>query len=227
LAEYPGHVGLIRPVNWSKTVTSQITPNIVIEKINLDRFCEFYEIVIESRNEWFAAGMIPQPDLSIDELEWMVRAFLILWEKDDTYMFCVIDSDINRMVGTAFLNRMNRMRQFANLGYSVRTSRVKQGIAPAAAKLVVRYGFEKLGLQRIEVVIDPDNIASLKVVEKLGAVREGLLRNGMRIHGIPCNAYLYSLIPSDLGITNTAACGDRARDKTHDLRVFFHRILHR
>lgn len=206
-------------------MTSQIAPNIVLEKINLDRFCEFYEIIIESRKEWFAAGMIPQPDLSIDELECMVRAFLILWEKDDTYMFYVIDSDINRMVGTAFLNRMNRMRQFANLGYSVRTSRVKQGIATAAARLVARYGFENLGLQRIEVVVNPDNIPSLKVAEKLGAVREGLLRNGMRMHGVPCNAYLYSLIPTDLGITNSASCSDREKDPTRGLRVFFHRIL--
>lgn len=206
-------------------MTSQTTPNIVIEKINLDRFCEFYEIIIESRKEWFASGMIPQPDLSIDELECMVRAFLILWEKDDTYMFYMIDSDINRMVGTAFLNRMNRMRQFANLGYSVRTSRVKQGIATAAAKLVARYGFEKLGLQRIEIVVNPDNIPSLRVAEKLGAVREGLLRNGMRMRGVPCNACLYSLIPTDLGITNSAACADRERDHTRGLRVFFHRIL--
>lgn len=204
---------------------SQTTPNIVLEKINLDRFCEFYEIVIESRKEWFASGMIPQPELSIDELECMVKAFLILWEKDDTYMFYVIDSDINRMAGTAFLNRMNRMRQFANLGYSVRTSRIKQGIAPAAAKLVARYGFEKLGLQRIEIVVNPDNIPSLKVAEKLGAVKEGLLRNGMRTHGVPCNAYLYSLIPTDLGIINSADYSDHERENTRGIRVFFQRIL--
>ena len=206
-------------------MTSQTTPNIVIEKINLDRFCEFYEIIVESRKEWFATGMIPQPDLSIDDLECMVRAFQILWDKDDTYMFYAIDADISRMVGMVFLNRINRMRQFANLGYSVRTSRVKQGIATAAAKLAARYGFERLGLQRIEIVVSIDNIPSLTVAEKLGAVREGLLRNGMRLHGKPCNAYLYSLIPADLGITNRATCADSEGNNPRGLRVFFQRIL--
>ena len=96
------------------------------------------------------------------------------------------------------------MHQFANLGYLVRTSRVKEGIATEAAKLVARYGFEKLDLQRIEVVVSTDNAPSLRVAEKLGAVKEGLLRNGLRKHGTPCDAYMYSLIPTDLGINKTA-----------------------
>jgi L-amino acid N-acyltransferase YncA len=206
-------------------MNSRKAPDIVIEKINLRRSSELYDVVVESGREWFASGMIPKPNLSADELCCMVRAFLVLWEKDDTYMFYIIDVDIDQIAGIAFLNRMNRMRQFANLGYSVRTSRVKQGIATAAAELVARYGFEKLGLQRIEIVISVDNLPSLKVAQKLGAVREGLLRNGMRMHGIPCDAYLYSLIPTDLHITQNAECVASQMNNSLNLSVFFDRIL--
>lgn len=119
-------------------------------------------------------------------------------------MFYIIDQEFDQVAGIAFLNRVNRMRQFANLGYAVRTSRQNQGIATTGACLVARYGFKKLELQRIEIVVCTDHQASLRVAEKLGAVREGLLRNGMRLHGTPCNAYLHSLIPADLGISDAA-----------------------
>ncbi|MEK6223196.1 MAG: GNAT family N-acetyltransferase, partial [Chloroflexota bacterium] len=91
-----------------------------------------------------------------------------------------------------------------NLGYQVRTSRLGEGIATEAAKLVVRYGFEKLMFQRIEIVVRIDNVSSQKVAEKLGAVREGLLRNRLQINGTPWDAYMYSLIPNDYGIHNDA-----------------------
>jgi len=48
--------------------------NIVIEKINLDRFDDFYNAFVESSKEWFASGMIPKPDLSRDELEYMIKS---------------------------------------------------------------------------------------------------------------------------------------------------------
>jgi RimJ/RimL family protein N-acetyltransferase len=169
--------------------------------------------------------MIPKPDLSYDDLGHILRGFLVLWERDETYMFYILDVEIDQVVGITFLNRINRMRQFANLGYAVRESRLREGIATKAAKLTASYGFEKLGLQRIEIVICPDNLPSLKVAEKLGAVREGVLRNGMRLHGIPCNAYLYSLIPADFGLLDTTNLAENKMNLSRSLRVVFDRIL--
>lgn len=93
--------------------------------------------------------MIPKSELTYEELKYMARAFLELWERDDTYMFYIMDLKNDQIVGVVFLNRMNCMHQFTNLGYAVRTSCINQGFATAAAKLVARYGFEKLDLQRI------------------------------------------------------------------------------
>ena len=80
---------------------------------------------------------------------------------------------------------------------------MREGIATETVRLAARYGFEKLGLQRIEIVISKDNSPSNKVAQKSGAVREGLLRNRLRIHGLAHDAYMYSLLPEDFGIINT------------------------
>ena len=92
----------------------------------------------------------------------------------------------------------------ANLGYWVRTSRAGEGIATEAAKLIARYGFEKLGFQRIEIVVPTGNLPSLRIAEKLGSVREGLLRNRAYLHGSPYDAHMYSLIPTDYDLDKTA-----------------------
>jgi RimJ/RimL family protein N-acetyltransferase len=186
-----------------KTMSNR-TSDILIEKINLERLGDFYDAMIESGQDWFNAGMLPKPDLSRDELEHMVKAFIALGEQDNAYMFYVLDGITNQMVGVAFINQVNRTHQIGNLGYVVRTSRTGQGIATEAARLVAQYGFEKLGLQRIEIVIHPDNAPSLRVAEKLGATREVLLRNRILLHGVPCSAYMHSLIPEDFGINKTA-----------------------
>lgn len=184
-------------------MSNQIS-NVVIEKINLERLGDFYEALVESGKDWFNAGMLPKPELSRDELEHMIKVFMALGEQDNTHMFYVLDGMTNQMVGVAFINQVNRTHQIGNLGYVVRTGRIGQGIATEAARLVAQYGFEMLGLQRIEIVVHPDNAPSLRVAEKLGATREVLLRNRLLLHGIPCSAYMHSLIPVDFGIHKTA-----------------------
>lgn len=182
-------------------MTTQIIPNIALEKINLDRLDDFFNALVESGKEWYSAGTLPKPDLSREEAGQMLKGFIALRDQDNTYMFFILDAQSKEILGIVFLNRIDRFYQLANLGYVVRTSRAGQGIATEAARRVARYGFEELGLQRIEIVIIKDNPASLKVAEKLHAVREGLLRNRVLFHGVPTDAYMHSLIPTDLGIS--------------------------
>jgi len=184
-----------------KTMSTRKTPNIVLEKINLERFGDIYEAMVESSKELFNAGF---PDLSRNEWENMIKEFIAHWEQDNAYVFYVLDETNNQIVGIALLNQIYRLHQIGNLAYIVRTSRTGEGIATEAARLVAQYGFEKLGLQRIEIVIHKDNVSSLKVAQKLGAMREALLRNRVLLHGIPSEAYLHSLIPADFGIYKTA-----------------------
>ncbi len=99
------------------------------------------------------------------------------------------------------LNFFNRVHQMANLGYWVRTSAVGRGTATLAACLVARFGFAQLGLHRIEILAAVDNIASQRVAEKVGAVREGVLRKRLLINGESHDAVMLSLLPEDVGLS--------------------------
>jgi len=114
------------------------------------------------------------------------------------YSFGIFEKESGKFLGGVGLNFINRVHQMANLGYWVRTSAAGRGIATDATRLVARFGFEQLGLHRIEIVVAVPNIASQRVAEKVGAVREGVLRRRLLIRGESQDAVLFSLIPEDL-----------------------------
>ena len=89
---------------------------------------------------------------------------------------------------------------YCNLGYWVRASQRGRGTAGHAARLAARFAFEELLLARVEVVVAMENAPSLKVAEKIGAHREGILRNRIIVGKDIHDAVMFSFIPQDFGL---------------------------
>ena len=111
------------------------------------------------------------------------------------YSVGIFDAGGGEYLGGIGINHINREHDFANLGFWVRQSRQGERIAPRAARLMAAYGFEKLGLTRLEIVAAEQNARSRKVAEKAGARFEGILHNRLVIRGVAIPAAMYSLIP--------------------------------
>ena len=139
-----------------------------------------------------------RPGLERSEVASMVATLEDAWDKGVAYAFVVVDSATGEFLGSVTLNRIDQANRFANLNCWIRSSKKGRGIATEASKLVCRYGIEKLGLERIGILVAEGNAASQRVAEKLGATREGILRNAIRLHDRQMNATQYSIIPSDL-----------------------------
>ena len=115
-----------------------------------------------------------------------------------SHEFGIFDEATGELLGGAGLNHFNTDHNFCNLGYWVRQSAQGRQVAPRAAAALARFGFEQLGLTRIEIVTAEGNDASSAVAIKLGATLECLARHRLVIHGTPVAARVHSLIPSDL-----------------------------
>ena len=63
-----------------------------------------------------------------------------------------------------------------------------------ALQAVTAYAFETLGLTRIEARVHPSNGASIRVLERLGYLREGLLRLAVLKRGVPHDILLYAIL---------------------------------
>jgi RimJ/RimL family protein N-acetyltransferase len=137
-------------------------------------------------------------DYSMEESRDWIKRRPKDWKKGVAYEFAVFDAGDGTMLGGCGLNGVDKINCRANLGYWVRSSRTGRGIAPAAARLLAKWGFETLELKRIEILVAVSNQRSLRVAEKVGAKREGVLRNRINLDGRAHDAVMHSLIPGDI-----------------------------
>ena len=172
--------------------------SILIRPLRIEDADAAYEAVRESINE--VAPWLPwcHPDYSREDASAFIRSLADAESGLQDYGFAVVDKQTGAFLGGVGLTQINRIHQMGNLGYWVRTSRTKRGVASAAARLMARFGFRKLGLQRLEIVVAIGNHASQRVAEKAGARREGVLLKRLLIHGQPHDAVLYSLVAEDV-----------------------------
>jgi RimJ/RimL family protein N-acetyltransferase len=114
--------------------------------------------------------------------------------EEDLYIWAIADRDSDRMIGNTALFALNREQKHAEIGYSLMPDCQGRGLAQEAVRLVLGFAFDELGLERIEADIDPRNAPSCRLVERLGFVREGLLRERWRVNGEICDAAFYGLL---------------------------------
>ena len=116
------------------------------------------------------------------------------------YEFGIFSTSTRRLLGGIAINQLNRDHNFGNVGYWVRQSQHRKGIALQAVTAIVRYGFHELKLTRLEIAVAEENMASRRVAEKAGAVFECIARNRLVIRGKPHAAAVYSLVPEQSGL---------------------------
>ena len=138
---------------------------------------------------------------SIEESREFIKSRIAAAQGDEHYSFAVFSKDDPRLLGGVGLNFINRVHQFGNLGYWVRTSATGHNVASNGGRLVAQFGFEELGLHRIEILAAIPNVASQRVAEKIVAVREGVQRKRLLMRGESHDAVLFSLVPEDLGLS--------------------------
>ena len=87
------------------------------------------------------------------------------------------------LIGTASVWTTSPGHRVGELGYTIRRDCWGRGYASEAARLLVGLGFGQLGLERLAATCDPGNVASVRVLEKAGLQREGLLRGLYLVRG--------------------------------------------
>lgn len=92
----------------------------------------------------------------------------------------------------------------AVIGYWIAPEAAGRGAVPTAVALVTDYLFNDLGLHRVEIDIRPENIASLRVVQKLGFRYEGLKERYIHINGAWRDHFVFALTheEAEMGVLN-------------------------
>ena len=117
-----------------------------------------------------------------------------LWKQDRGYSFGIFEQSEHALIGWVTLSRITRGAfQNCGLGYWLDQAHNGQGLATEAVQAVVGFAFGELGFHRVEAATLLHNVASMRVLEKVGFRREGLALRYLQIDGRWQDHYLFAL----------------------------------
>ncbi len=157
-----------------------------------------FAMVQESIETTYPVQSWCRPGYTVEDARGWIEHGQAVHEKGSEYHFVVYDAGSKHLFGTTSIIHVDQANRLAQTGYFIRESERGKGFAGRACLLTVQYAFQELKLHRLELLIATHNSSSLRVVEKMGAKREGLLKQ--RIYwdnGIFHDAYLYALVHSE------------------------------
>jgi [ribosomal protein S5]-alanine N-acetyltransferase len=161
-----------------------------IRETDLDELYSFH-IDIDNRGDFFPHGVIAQPTF---QKRFQDTGF---WSKDDG-MLVIVSPDDMLLGHIEFYKTVNYLDEF-ELSYQVYTPEHRgKGIATEAVQLMVRYLFETKQINRIRLVIHPDNQASRRLAEKCGFRHESRARGAWYHKGRHHDVEIYALLHDDV-----------------------------
>jgi ribosomal-protein-alanine N-acetyltransferase len=109
--------------------------------------------------------------ISLDDARSYIEASLLSFQQYGYGLSLVFERDLDRLVG--FAGFLHSAEESPNLIYGIDPDFWGLGYATEAAEGVLRYGIESLGLAKVTADVDEPNVASVRVLEKLGMRRVG------------------------------------------------------
>ena len=118
----------------------------------------------------------------------------VVCDDDSVNLLIVADST---PVGTIGFNSIDWEPQRAEIGYWIAPEHHRRGYGTDATERVVRYGFDQLGLHKIEARVFEFNAASRRLLESVGFTEEGVHRDEVFIDGEYQDTYWYGLLEDE------------------------------
>ena len=111
--------------------------------------------------------------------------------------YAIVDAETGDFLGIAGLVAVERDANQAEIGYVVAREARGRGIATRALRLVTDYALGDVGLERVQLLINADNEASIAVAGRCGYHREGVFRSLYMKPGRRADMVVYARLPGD------------------------------
>ena len=137
------------------------------------------EILVMIRDPEFRRWYVHPPDLGEDAADRWFRDRAERWRSGALLSLAVRDATTGALVGDVQLSDLSPWDGSAWIGYSTTPAARGRGIAPHAVGVLTRWGFQAIGLHRIQLGHAVENPASCRVAIKAGYPAEGILRSSL------------------------------------------------
>lgn len=127
-----------------------------------------------------------------------------LYRSGELVDWAVTLKETGRMIGTCGFASLDGENSSGEIGYVLHPDFWGRGLAAEALRVVMQYGFETLGLHRIECRHMHGNESSGKVMQKCGMRYEGTLRDSLYVKGRFCTIVMYSVLEEEYAALSDA-----------------------
>lgn len=119
------------------------------------------------------------------------------YEKNNYYRWAVTEKESGECIGQIAYFLVDSKNHFAEIEYCIGSAFQCRGYATEATKAVIAYGFDKIGLHKVQICTKTINIPSKRVIEKCGFTYEGTLRDYFYMNGEYIGRLYFSMLRSE------------------------------
>lgn len=170
------------------------TERLIIRQVRRSDAKELYELCRRPETSKYAHW---SPHTSLYATKSYISYLLSLKRKHQLTGFVIVEKQSGKLIGTCSYVSIDEDYKTAEIGYCILKEYWGQGFAKEAVDSLLWYGFEEINLQRIYARVLPENIQSVRVLQKCGFTFEGTLRKGFYYKGQVSNVLLYAITDED------------------------------
>jgi len=171
------------------------TNRLLLRKIEIEDAIEYFDILSDPETvrhtRWEVSREIND---TIAYLEFLEQKYKLR----QAFHWGIVDKESKKLIGRVAFISFDEENDRTEIGYVISRHFWNRGLISEAAQVLIDYGFNELGLNRIEARCNEDNLGSERVMRKIGMKFEGILREQLKMKGKYINQKFYSLIKSDL-----------------------------
>lgn len=127
----------------------------------------------------------------------LLEKYINSYERDDYYRWTVALKDTDECIGQIAYFLVDSKNHFAEIEYCIGSEFQCRGYATEAARAVIEYGFDRIGLHKVQICTKTINVQSKRVIEKCGFTYEGTLRDYFFMNGEYVGRHYFSMLRSE------------------------------
>ena len=172
-------------------------PVIETERLRLDRIkLSDAEQLLQVRGSIEGARYGPEAWTDIAFVREKIASYHRAFDKKEDIMWGLFLRDSGRLIG--HFNYCYNRRYLGSIGYHTAEDCWRQGYATETLRAALNFLYERTDAHRLQATVHRDHIVSMRLLEKFGFVKEGLLRHRVWWQGRFCDLWMYSLLRGEL-----------------------------